>query len=139
MRLSRDKKRKYHLVTVLFSLLLGVAACCLLVIDGFTLAGSVLPSLLVMGFSWLSIYLACRREHFGSWMLLGMKMLLLFIGMPWVLFLLIMCSGDHETYPLVVVILLSLIVVALAAIILIIPFGLLAYWITTHASSDHES
>ena len=136
MRLSRDKKRKYHLVTVLFSLLLGVAACCLLVIDGFTLAGAVLPSLLVMGFSWLSIYLACRQEHFGSWMLLGMKMLLLFIGMPWVLFLLIMCSGDHETYPLVVVILLSLIVVALAAIILIIPFGLLAYWITTHAASD---
>ena len=56
--------------------------------------------------------------------------------MPWVIFLLILCSGDHETYPLVVVILLSLIVVALAAIILIIPFGLLAYWITTLASSD---
>ena len=118
-----NKKRKFHLVTVLFSLLLGVAACCLLVFNGFTLAGSVLPSLLVMGFSWLSIHIALRREHYRSWILLGMKMLLFFIGMPWVTFL-------------VVVILLSLIVVALAAIILIIPFGLLAYWITTHASSD---
>lgn len=131
-----NKKRKFHLVTVLFSLLLGVAACCLLVFNGFTLAGAVLPSLLVMGFSWLSIHLALRREHYHSWILLGMKMLLFFIAMPWVTFLIIMCSGDHETYPLVVVILLSLIVVALAAIILIIPFGLLAYWITTHASSD---
>ena len=110
-----NKKRKFHLVTVLFSLLLGVAACCLLVFNGFTLAGSVLPSLLVMGFSWLSIHLALRREHYRSWILLGMKMLLFFIGMPWVIFLIIMCSG---------------------AIILIIPFGLLAYWITTLASSD---
>ena len=99
-----NKKRKFHLVTVLFSLLLGVAACCLLVFNGFTLAGSVLPSLLVMGFSWLSIHLALRREHYRSWILLGMKMLLFFIGMPWVTFLIIMCSGDHETYPLVVVI-----------------------------------
>ena len=131
-----NKKRKFHLVTVLFSLLLGVAACCLLMIYDSSFAQSILPSILVMGFSWLSIYLACRREHHGSWTLLGMKMLLFFIGMPWVTFLIIMCSGDHETYPLVVVILLSLIVVALAAIILIIPFGLLAYWITTHASSD---
>ena len=131
-----NKKRKFHLVTVLFSLLLGVAACCLLMIYDSSFAQSILPSILVMGFSWLSIYLACRREHHGSWMLLGMKMLLYFLGMPWVTFLLITCSGDHETYPLVVVILLSLVFLFIAAIILIIPFGLLAYWISSHTSSD---
>ena len=136
MMIPSNKKRKFNLVTVLFSLLLGVAACCLLVIYGFTLAGAILPSLLVMGFSWLSIHLACRREHFGSWMLLGMKMLLFFLGMPWVTFLLILCIGDHETYPLVVVILLSLVFLFFAAIILIIPFGLLAYWISSLAASN---
>ena len=136
MMIPTNKKREFYLVTVLFSLLLGAAACCLLVIYGFTLAGAILPSLLVMGFSWLSIYLACRREHHGSWMLLGMKMLLFFIGMPWVTFLLITCIGDHETYPMVVVILLSLVFLFIAAIIPNIPFGLLAYWISTLAASN---
>lgn len=134
-----NKKKIFNLVTVLFSVLLGVAACCLLVIYDSSFAQSILPSILVMGFSWLSIYLACRREHHGSWMLLGMKMLLYFLGMPWVTFLLITCSGDHETYPMVVVILLSLVFLVLAAIILIIPFGLLAYWISTLAASNNES
>ena len=136
MIIPSNNKRKFNLATVLFSLLLGVAACCLLVIYGSTLAESVLPSLLVMGFSWLSIYLACRREHFGSWMLLGMKMLLYFLGMTWVTFLLTTCGRDIEAYPLVVGIIHSLGLLALAAIILIIPFGLLAYWITTLTSSD---
>lgn len=136
MMIPSNKKRKFNLVTVLFSVLLGVAACCLLMIYDSSFAQSILPSILVMGFSWLSIYLACRREHHGSWMLLGMKMLLFFIGMPWVTFLLITCSGDHETYPLVVVILLSLVFLFIAAIILIIPFGLLDYWISSHTSSD---
>ena len=136
MMIPSNKKKVFNLVTVLFSVLLGVAACCLLIIYDSSFAQSILPSILVMGFSWLSIYLACRREHHGSWMLLGMKMLLYFLGMPWVTFLLITCSGDNETYPLVVVILLSLVFLFIAAIILIIPFGLLAYWISSHTSSD---
>lgn len=136
MMTPSNKKKIFNLVSVLFSVLLGVAACCLLMIYDSSFAQSILPSILVMGFSWLSIYLACRREHHGSWMLLGMKMLLYFLGMPWVTFLLITCSGDHETYPLVVVILLSLVFLFIAAIILIIPFGLLAYWISSHTSSD---
>jgi hypothetical protein len=136
MMIPTNKKREFYLVTVLFSVLLGVAACCLLMIYDSSFAQSILPSILVMGFSWLSIHLACRRERFGSWMLLGMKMLLFFLGMPWVTFLLIMCIGDHETYPLVVVILLSLVFLFIAAIILIIPFGLLAYWISTLAASN---
>ena len=136
MMIPSNKKKIFNLVTVLFSVLLGVAACCLLMIYDSSFAQSILPSILTMGFSWLSIYLACRREHHGSWMLLGMKMLLYFLGMPWVTFLLITCSGDHETYPLVVVILLSLVFLFIAAIILIIPFGLLAYWISSHTSSD---
>lgn len=136
MMIPSNKKKIFNLVSVLFSVLLGVAACCLLMIYDSSFAQSILPSILVMGFSWLSIYLACRREHHGSWMLLGMKMLLYFLGMPWVTFLLITCSGDHETYPLVVVILLSLVFLFIAAIILIIPFGLLAYWISSHTSSD---
>lgn len=141
MKLSQDTKRKYHTVTLLFSLLLGVgvAAYGARMIVGYENAiGMITLSLILAGFSWLSIRLAFAQWKNSHWMLLAMKMVLYFCGMITVPVLISLSFGDIETYPLVMGLIFLFAAVFLLAIVLIIPFGFLSYWLSRLSSTKRQ-
>ena len=148
MKLSQDKKRKYQIVTLLFSLLLGVG-----VVAFYTLVmkfvaydnamGMIIPTLVPAGLSWLSIRLAFAQWKNSHWMLLAMKMVLYFCGMITALFLIMMLISsqfyqDIEAYPLVVIHIIWFAGVFLLAIVLMIPFGFLSYWLSRLSSTESK-
>ena len=147
MKLSQDKKRKYQIVTLLFSLLLGVGIAAFGLgplmeikedIFGYNHAiGTITLSLILAGFSWLSIHLAFAQWRNSHWMLLAMKMVLYFCGMITVPFLIlfIMTLNEYRHDPgmelgVMAMPILWLITVPMLAMILIIPFGFLSYWLS---------
>ena len=148
MKLSQDKKKKYQIVTLIFSLLLGVGVTAfvalqmkLVVYEG--VIGMIIDSLIVAGLSWLSIRLAFAQWKNSHWMLLAMKMVLYFCGMMTVLFLMMMLISskfyqDIETYPLVMVHILWFAGVTLLAIVLMIPFGFLSHWLSRLSSTESQ-
>ena len=148
MKLSQDKKRKYQIVTLLFSLLLGVgvAAFYTLVIklvDYEGAIGMIIFSLTPAVIAWLSIRLAFSRWKGSHWMLLAMKMVLYFCGMMTVLFLMMMLISsqfyqDIEAYPLVVIHIIWFAGVFLLAIVLMIPFGFLSHWLSRLSSTESQ-
>ena len=155
MTLSQDKKRKYQVVTLLFSLLLGVGLAAfgsgpLMEIKedifGYNHAiGTITLSLILAGFSWLSIHLAFAQWKNSHWMLLAMKMVLYFCGMITVPFLIlfIMTLNDYHHHPgmelgVMVVPIYWFVTVSLFAIILIIPFGFLSYWLSRPSSTKSQ-
>lgn len=155
MTLSQDKKRKYQAVTLLFSLLLGVGLAAfgsgpLMEIKedifGYNHAiGTITLSLILAGFSWLSIHLAFAQWKNSHWMLLAMKMVLYFCGMITVPFLIlfIMTLNDYRHHPgmelgVMVVPIYWFVTVSLFAIILIIPFGFLSYWLSRLSSTKSQ-
>ena len=148
MKLSQDKKRKYQIVTLLFSLLLGVGVVAfytlvIKLVDYEGAIGMITFSLTPAVIAWLSIRLAFARWKGGHWMLLAMKMVLYFCGMMTVLFLMMMLISskfyqDIETYPLVVVHILWFAGVFLLAIVLMIPFGFLSHWLSRLSSTESQ-
>lgn len=148
MKLSQDKKRKYQIVTLLFSLLLGVgvAAFYTLVMKFVyfdNAIGMIILTLVPAGLSWLSIRLAFAQWKNSHWMLLAMKMVLLFCGMITALFLIMMLISsqfyqDIEAYPLVVIHIIWFAGVFLLAIVLMIPFGFLSYWLSRLSSTESQ-
>jgi len=148
MKLSQDKKRKYQIVTLLFSLLLGVGVVAfytlvIKLVDYEGAIGMIIFSLTPAVIAWLSIRLAFARWKGGHWMLLAMKMVLYFCGMMTVLFLMMMLISsqfyqDIETYPLVVVHILWFAGVFLLAIVLMIPFGFLSHWLSRLSSTESQ-
>ena len=148
MKLSQDKKRKYQIVTLLFSLLLGVgvAAFYTLVMKFVyfdNAIGMIILTLVPAGLSWLSIRLAFAQWKNSHWMLLAMKMVLLFCGMITALFLIMMLISsqfyqDIEAYPLVVIHIIWFAGVFLLAIVLMIPFGFLSHWLSRLSSTKSQ-
>ena len=148
MKLSQDKKRKYQIVTLLFSLLLGVgvAAFYTLVMKFVyfdNAIGMIILTLVPAGLSWLSIRLAFAQWKNSHWMLLAMKMVLYFCGMITALFLIMMLISSHfyqdiEAYPLVVIHIIWFAGVFLLAIVLMIPFGFLSYWLSRLSSTESK-
>ena len=144
MKLSQEKKRKYQIVTLLFSLLLGVGVAAygaLMTIVGYDDAiGMITLSLIIAGFSWLSIHLAFAQWKDSHWMLLAMKMVLYFCGMITAVLLILMSLSyrDIETYPLVMGLIYYFGVLFLLAIVLIIPFGFLSYWLSRLSSTEKQ-
>ena len=148
MKLSQDKKKKYQIVTFLFSLLLGVGVTAfvalqmkLVVYEG--VIGMIIDSLIVAGLSWLSIRLAFAQWKNSHWMLLAMKMVLYFCGMITALFLIMMLISsqfyqDIEAYPLVVMHIIWFAAVFLLAIVLMIPFGFLSHWLSRLSSTKSQ-
>ena len=148
MKLSQDKKKKYQIVTLIFSLLLGVGVTAfvalqmkLVVYEG--VIGMIIDSLIVAGLSWLSIRLAFAQWKNSHWMLLAMKMVLLFCGMITALFLIMMLISSHfyqdiEAYPLVVIHIIWFGGVFLLAIVLMIPFGFLSHWLSRLSSTKSQ-
>ena len=148
MKLSQDKKKKYQIVTLIFSLLLGVGVTAfvalqmkLVVYEG--VIGMIIDSLIVAGLSWLSIRLAFAQWKNSHWMLLAMKMVLLFCGMITALFLIMMLISSHfyqdiEAYPLVVIHIIWFGGVFLLAIVLMIPFGFLSHWLSRLSSTESK-
>jgi hypothetical protein len=148
MKLSQDKKKKYQIVTLIFSLLLGVGVTAfvalqmkLVVYEG--VIGMIIDSLLAAVFSWLSIRLAFAQWKNSHWMLLAMKMVLLFCGMITALFLIMMLISSHfyqdiEAYPLVVIHIIWFGGVFLLAIVLMIPFGFLSHWLSRLSSTESQ-
>lgn len=142
MKLSEDKKRKYQIVTLLFSLLLGVSIDIAWTIYTMTTSAVSILSLIVAGFSWLSIHLAFVQWKNSQWMLLAMKMVLYFCGMitvPYLIFLIKIFIGSNETYFLVLLLFgwFTMVLPGLA-IVLIIPFGFLSYWLSRLSSTESE-
>lgn len=148
MKLSQDKKRKYQIVTLLFSLLLGVgvAAFYTLVMKFVyfdNAIGMIILTLVPAGLSWLSIRLAFAQWKNSHWMLLAMKMVLYFCGMITALFLIMMLISsqfyqDIEAYPLVVIHIIWFAGVFLLAIVLMIPFGFLSHWLSRLSSTESQ-
>ena len=146
MKLSQDKKKKYQIVTLLFSLLLGVGVTLLMSfvnIVGFDNAiGMIIFSLPPVIISWLSIRLAFAQWKDSHWMLLAMKMVLYFCGMLTALFLIMMLISylyrHTETYPLVMMHILWFAVVCVLAIVLMIPFGFLSHWLSRLSSTERQ-
>ena len=148
MKLSQDKKKKYQIVTFLFSLLLGVGVTAfvalqmkLVVYEG--VIGMIIDSLIVAGLSWLSIRLAFAQWKNSHWMILAMKMVLYFCGMITALFLIMMLISSHfyqdiEAYPLVVIHIIWFGGVFLLAIVLMIPFGFLSHWLSRLSSTKSQ-
>ncbi len=148
MKLSQEKKKKYQIVTLIFSLLLGVGVTAfvalqmkLVVYEG--VIGMIIDSLIVAGLSWLSIRLAFAQWKNSHWMLLAMKMVLLFCGMITALFLIMMLISSHfyqdiEAYPLVVIHIIWFGGVFLLAIVLMIPFGFLSHWLSRLSSTKSQ-
>ena len=148
MTLSQDKKRKYQIVTLLFSLLLGVGVAAFasrlmkFVVYGDAI-GMIIHSLIAAGFSWLSIRLAFAQWKDSHWMLLAMKMVLYFCGMITALYLIIMLISsqfyqDIETYPLVMIHIIWFATVFCLAIVLMIPFGFLSHWLSRLSSTESQ-
>ncbi len=153
MKLSQDKKRKYQIVTLLFSLLLGVGVAAFGPVRGiyedifsyYNTNWMIILSLVVAGFSWLSIRLAFARWKNSHWMLLAMKMVLYFCGMITIVFSILMINSllDYHDHPdmelgVLVVPVYWFITVSLFAIILIIPFGFLSYWLSRLSSTESQ-
>ena len=153
MKLSQDKKRKYQIVTLLLSLLLGVGIAAFSPVReiyeeifGYNNAIGTIPlSLILAGFSWLSIQLAFAQWTNSHWMLLAMKMVLYFCGMITVPFLIlfIMTLNEYRHDPgmelgVMVAPIYWLITVSMLAIILIILFGLFSYWLSRLSSTRSE-
>ncbi len=148
MKLSQENQTKYQIVTFLFSLLLGVGVTAfvalqmkLVVYEG--VIGMIIDSLIVAGLSWLSIRLAFAQWKNSHWMLLAMKMVLLFCGMITALFLIMMLISSHfyqdiEAYPLVVIHIIWFGGVFLLAIVLMIPFGFLSHWLSRLSSTESK-
>ena len=153
MKLSQDKKRKYQIVTLLFSLLLGVGIAAFgpvrkIYEDLFGYNNDIRMitlSLILAGFSWLSIRLAFAQWKNSHWMLLAMKMVLYYCGMITVVFSILMIKvlQDYQECPsielgVLVVPVYWFITVSLFAIILIIPFGFLSYWLSRLTSTNSQ-
>ena len=153
MKLSQDKKRKYQIVTLLLSLLLGVGIAVFSPVReiyeeifGYNNAiGTITLSLILAGFSWLSIQLAFAQWTNSHWMLLAMKMVLYFCGMITIVFSILMINSllDYHDHPgmelgVLVVPVYWFITVSLFAIILIIPFGFLSYWLSRLSSTESQ-
>ena len=149
MKLSQDKKKKYQIVTLLFSLLLGVGVAAfykhvMKLVDYDNAIGMIIFSLIPAVIAWLSIRLAFAQWKDSHWILLAMKMVLYFCGMMTVLFLIMMwipslLGQDHiETYPLVMVHILWFAGVTLLAIVLMIPFGFLSHWLSRLSSTESQ-
>ena len=153
MKLSQDKKRKYQIVTLLFSLLLGVGIAAFgpvrkIYEDIFGYnneIGMITLSLILAGFSWLSIRLAFTQWKNSHWMLLAMKMVLYYCGMITVVFSILMIKvlQDYQEHPGIELGVLGVpvywfITVSLFAIILIIPFGFLSYWLSRLTSTNSQ-
>lgn len=148
MKLSQDKKRKYQIVTLLFSLLLGVGVAAfykhvIKLVDYDNAIGMIIFSLIPAVIAWLSIRLAFAQWKDSHWILLTMKMVLYFCGMMTVLFLMMMLISskfyqDIETYPLVMVHILWFAGVTLLAIVLMIPFGFLSHWLSRLSSTESQ-
>lgn len=148
MKLSQDKKRKYQIVTLLFSLLLGVGVVAFYThvmkfVAYDNAIGMIIPTLVPAGLSWLSIRLAFAQWKNSHWMLLAMKMVLYFCGMITALFLIMMLISsqfyqDIEAYPLVVIHIIWFAGVFLLAIVLMIPFGFLSYWLSRLSSTESK-
>ena len=148
MKLSQENQTKYQIVTLIFSLLLGVGVTAfvalqmkLVVYEG--VIGMIIDSLIVAGLSWLSIRLAFAQWKNSHWMLLAMKMVLLFCGMITALFLIMMLISSHfyqdiEAYPLVVIHIIWFGGVFLLAIVLMIPFGFLSHWLSRLSSTKSQ-
>ena len=148
MKLSQENQTKYQIVTLIFSLLLGVGVTAfvalqmkLVVYEG--VIGMIIDSLIVAGLSWLSIRLAFAQWKNSHWMLLAMKMVLLFCGMITALFLIMMLISSHfyqdiEAYPLVVIHIIWFGGVFLLAIVLMIPFGFLSHWLSRLSSTESK-
>ena len=147
MKLSQDKKRKYQIVTLLFSLLLGVGVVAfytlvIKLVDYEGAIGMIIFSLTPAVIAWLSIRLAFARWKGSHWMLLAMKMVLYFCGMLTALFLIMMLISylyrHTETYPLVMMHILWFAVVCVLAIVLMIPFGFLSHWLSRLSSTESQ-
>ena len=148
MKLSQDKKRKYQIVTLLFSLLLGVGVVAfytlvIKLVDYDGAIGMIIFSLTPAVIAWLSIRLAFARWKGSHWMLLAMKMVLYFCGMITALFLIMMLISsqfyqDIEAYPLVVMHIIWFAAVFLLAIVLMIPFGFLSHWLSRLSSTKSQ-
>ena len=148
MKLSQENQTKYQIVTLIFSLLLGVGVTAfvalqmkLVVYEG--VIGMIIDSLIVAGLSWLSIRLAFAQWKNSHWMLLAMKMVLLFCGMITALFLIMMLISSHfyqdiEAYPLVVMHIIWFAGVFLLAIVLMIPFSFLSHWLSRLSSTERQ-
>ena len=153
MKVSQDKKRKYQIVTLLFSLLLGVGIAAFGPVReiyedlfGYNNAiRTITLSLILAGFSWLSIHLAFAQWTNSHWMLLAMKMVLFFCGMITVPFLIlfIMTLNEYSHDPgmelgVMAMPILWLIAVPMLVIILIIPFGFLSYWLSRLSPTKNQ-
>ena len=150
MKLSQDKKRKYQIVTLLFSLLLGVgvAAFYTLVMKFVyfdNAIGMIILTLVPAGLSWLSIRLAFAQWKNSHWMLLAMKMVLYFCGMITIPFLIlfIMTLNEYRHNPgmelgVMVAPIYWLLTVFMLAIILSILFGILSYWLSRLSSTESQ-
>ena len=148
MKLSQDKKRKYQIVTLLFSLLLGVGVVAfytlvIKLVDYEGAIGMIIFSLPPAVIAWLSIRLAFAQWKNSHWMILAMKMVLYFCGMITALFLIMMLISsqfyqDIEAYPLVVMHIIWFAAVFLLAIVLMIPFGFLSHWLSRLSSTKSQ-
>jgi len=147
MKLSQENQRKYQIVTLLFSLLLGVGFALLMSFVNFVrfdnAIGIISFSLIPAVISWLSIRLAFAQWKDSHWMLLAMKMVLYFCGMVTALFLIMMLISSQfyqhiETYPLVVVHIIWFAGVSVLAIVLMVPFGFLSHWLSSLSSTESQ-
>ncbi len=145
MKVSQDKKKKYQIVTLLLPLLLGAGIAAFGPVReiyedlfGYNNAiRTITLSLIFAGFSWLSIHLAFAQWKNSHWMILAMMMVLYFCGMITVVFSILMIQDlvyyhDHPSMELgvMVVPVYWFVTVSLFALILIIPFGFLSYWLS---------
>lgn len=148
MKLSQENQTKYQIVTLLFSLLLGVGVAAFYThvmkfVDYDNAIGMIILTLVPAGLSWLSIRLAFAQWKGRHWMLMAMKMVLYFCGMITALFLIMMLISsrfyqDIEAYPLVVMHIIWFAGVFLLAIVLMIPFGFLSHWLSRLSSTESQ-
>lgn len=145
MKLSQENQTKYQIVTLLFSLLLGVGVALLMLFVVYVAIEIIINlSLLAAVFSWLSIRLAFAQWKDSHWILLAMRMVLYFCGMITVLLMIWMWSPllyeEHfELYPAVIMTIIWIpAAVFLLAIVLMIPFSFLSHWLSRLSSTESQ-
>ena len=140
MKLSQRDKRKFNLVSLLFSLLLGILAGYLLLLDDISIGESILYSLIVSGCSLLSIHLsfAQLKEAEVPWINMAIVMVLYFWVLISLAFLFSLFFRKIETYPLIMGACIFVGVAFVACFILVIPFGLFCYWASHLSSSENN-